>query len=93
MKEAEARCEALLREKPHQADAHYLLGIIREAAGNTRDAELMFRKAVYLQPDHYEALVHLSVICKKTGDPKTAQRFFERATRAQTRQRPREAGK
>jgi chemotaxis protein methyltransferase WspC len=93
MKEAEARCEALLREKAHQADAHYLLGIIREAAGNTRDAELMFRKAVYLQPDHYEALVHLSVICKKTGDPKTAQRFFERATRAQARQRPREAGK
>lgn len=88
MDEAAACCETLLRNKVHQADAHYLLGIIREAAGNTRDAEQLFRKAVYLQPDHYEALVHLSVICEKTGDPETARRLLNRASRAQANRRP-----
>ena len=87
MDEAAACCESLIRKQPCQADAHYLLGVIREAAGNTRDAEQMFRKAVYLQPGHYEALVHLSVICARTGDVAGARRFRERATRSQSRQR------
>lgn len=87
MDEAAACCESVIREQPCQADAHYLLGVIREAAGNTRDAEQMFRKAIYLQPGHYEALVHLSVICERIGDAAGARRFRERATRTQSRQR------
>jgi chemotaxis protein methyltransferase WspC len=83
MDEAAACCQALLQEKPQQADAYYLLGVIREAAGNSEDAEQMFRKAVYLIPDHYEALVHLSVILERSGDRESAQRFLARATRAQ----------
>jgi chemotaxis protein methyltransferase WspC len=93
MDEAAACCESLLRENAYQADAHYLLGIIREAEGNTRDAEQMFRKAVYLEPNHYEALVHLSVICDRTGDAHTARCLLERAARARARQRPQEHGK
>ena len=86
MDEAAACCESLLTANAYQADAHFLLGVIREAAGNTRDAEQMFRRAVYLQPNYYEALVHLSVICERTGDPDGARRFLERAARAQSRQ-------
>ena len=86
MDEAAACCESLLTVTACQADAHFLLGVIREAAGNTREAEQMFRRAVYLQPNHYQALVHLSVICERTGDPVGARRFLERATRAQSRQ-------
>jgi len=83
--EAANLCEALLRQQTRQADAHYLLGLIREAAGNAAEAERMFRKVIYLNPDHYEALAHLSVICKQQGDTDDAQRFHERATRAQHR--------
>lgn len=84
MQEAAACCEQLLRAKDCQADAHYLLGVIREAAGELQEAEQLFRKAVYLRPDHYEALVHLSVICAKTGDQQGARRLRERAARAQS---------
>ncbi|MFQ5643531.1 MAG: CheR family methyltransferase [Thiogranum sp.] len=83
--EAANHCETLLQRQALQADTHYLLGLIREAAGNTAEAERMFRKAVYLDPAHYEALAHLSVICRRQGDNGNAQRFHERATRAQRR--------
>ena len=84
--EAAKYCEDLLSRQTHQADAYYLLGVIREAAGNSEDAEQMFRRAVYLQPNYYEALVHLSVICERSGDPDGARRYLERAARAQSRQ-------
>jgi len=83
--EAANRCEILLEQQTRQADAHYLLGLIREAAGNPTEAERMFRKAVYLDPGHYEALTQLSIICRRQGDTDGAQRFHERAARAQHR--------
>ncbi|GMQ87351.1 MAG: protein-glutamate O-methyltransferase CheR [Gammaproteobacteria bacterium] len=83
--EAANFCETLLKQQTQQAGAHYLLGLIREAAGNPAEAERMFRKAIYLNPNHYEALAHLSVICRRQGDAGDAQRFHERATRAQRR--------
>jgi len=85
MDEAAERCETLLRKKSPPAGAHYLLGIIREAAGNTQDAEQLFRKTIYLEPNHYEALTHLSVIYDKKGDTQNARRFRERAARAYAR--------
>ena len=81
--EAAIQCEALLKEDSCQADPYYLLGVIREATGNSRDAEQMFRKALYLAPGHYEALTHLSVICERNGDVESAQRFRDRAARTQ----------
>jgi len=83
--EAAQCCETLLRQQQHQADAHFLLGLVREAAGSTEDAAQMFRKTIYLDPDHYEALTHLSVICQQQGDAASAQRFQQRAARAQQR--------
>ncbi len=83
--EAANFCETLLKQQTQQAGAHYLLGLIREAAGNPAEAERMFRKAIYLNPNHYEALAHLSVICGRQGNTGDAQRFHERATRAQHR--------
>jgi chemotaxis protein methyltransferase WspC len=91
--EAAVRCEALLKQDPCQAEAHYLLGVIREATGNTADAEKLFRKAVYLAPDHYEALTHLSVICERKGDRQGAQRFRDRATRTQSDVKSRQTGR
>jgi chemotaxis protein methyltransferase WspC len=83
--EAALRCETLLQRPRHQADAHYLLGLIRDATGNRRAAEQHLRKAVYLNPDHYEALAHLGVICQQNGDTTGAQRFRQRADRIQQR--------
>jgi len=83
--EAAERCENLLQRHSHQADAHYLLGLVREAAGNVQEAETMLRKAIYLDPSHYEALTHLGVLCRQKGDAAGARRFQERAARAAQR--------
>lgn len=83
LNEAALQCEALLEQDSCQPWPYYLLGLVREATGNTSDAERLFRKAVYLAPDHYEALTHLSVICERKGDKQNAQRFRDRAQRIQ----------
>ena len=83
--EAASHCTTLLRQQEQRADAYYLLGLIREAAGNIREAEQMFRNSVYLDPDHYEALTQLSVLARQQGDNDSAQRFRERAARVQQR--------
>ncbi len=87
--EAAQHCETLLQRACHQADVHFLLGLIRESAGNSRDAERMLRQAIYLDPDHYEALTHLSALCLQKGDTNDAHRFQLRATRALQRQQAR----
>ncbi|HHJ17760.1 MAG TPA: hypothetical protein ENJ80_13800 [Gammaproteobacteria bacterium] len=88
--EAAGHCTTLLRQQEHRADAYYLLGLIREAAGNTGEAEQMFRNSVYLDPDHYEALAQLSVLSRQKGDHDSAERFRARAARV--RQRRQEIG-
>lgn len=79
--EAAEQCEALLTAQDDQADAYYLLGLIRESTGNLDEAEQLLRKAVYLDPAHHEALVHLGIICEQRGDNTNAGRFRERASR------------
>ena len=79
--EAAEHCENLLAEKAHQADAYFLLGLIRESAGNLNEAEKLLRKSVYLDPSHHEALVHLGILCEQLGDATSASHFRERAER------------
>ncbi|MDT8387486.1 MAG: hypothetical protein RQ736_08225 [Thiogranum sp.] len=80
--EAALICEPLLKHVAYQTDAYYLLGLVREAAGNSEEAERLFRKVVYLTPAHAEALTHLGAIASRRGDEQRAQRLKERAARA-----------
>ncbi len=84
--EAAEQCESLLTDQAHQADAYFLLGLIRESAGNLPEAEKLLRKTIYLDPTHHEALVHLGVVCEQLGDSAGAQRFRERAGRTAPQQ-------
>lgn len=83
LNEAAELCNLLIKQRDSQADAHYLLGVVREAAGNTTEAQQLFRKAVYLDPAHAKALTHLSIIASRTGDEQSAQRLRDRAERAE----------
>lgn len=83
--EAAQYCETLLSKQTHQAGAYYLLGVIRQAAGNLPDAEKLYRKSIYLEPDHYQALAQLAALCQQKGDSEGAQRLSQRATRAHER--------
>lgn len=57
----------------------YLLGLIQHALGKERQAENFFLKTVYLSPEHYEALIYLSLLYKKRGETEQADLFAKRA--------------
>jgi len=64
------------------ASAFYLLGLIMDARGRGADAGDYYRKALYLEPSHYEALTHLAALLEMTGDAAGAERLTRRAERA-----------
>ncbi len=88
---AAQHCETLLAKQTHQAEAYYLLGIIRQATGKLKEAEQLYNKTIYLQPNHYQALIQLAGLCQKKGDTTGAQRLSQRAARAQERSQAEES--
>ncbi len=66
--EAAMICENYLKENRTSVEAYVLLGQVRLAEGNQDQAEECFQKAIYLEPHHYEALIHLALIKEKNGD-------------------------
>ena len=83
--QAEALCEQLNAVGPN-ADAYHLQGLISDARQDAGAAQQLYRKAIYLQPDHREALLHLAALLAAQGDAAGAQRLQERAERAQKAQ-------
>lgn len=80
--EAQAVCEIHLRKHGASAEAYYLLGLIRDATGDG-DAVDCYRKALYLDPNHHETLLQMSLLLEKAGDAAGARTFRRRAERAQ----------
>ena len=66
-------------------DAFYLLGLIADARGRNADAADFYRKALYLDPAHYEALTHLAALLDIGGDRAGAQNLMQRAQRSAAR--------
>lgn len=58
-----------------------LMGLIRVAQQDSNDAEDFFHKALYLDPDHYESLVHMSLLYARKGDTRRAALYRARAER------------
>lgn len=80
LNEATALCEGSLRKTGASAQAYYLLGLIADAQGLASAAE-HYRKALYLDPDHYEALMQFSLLSARQGDAARARVFRRRAER------------
>lgn len=81
LSEALQLCEQHLREAP-SADGYCLSAVIQEASGRHRQALEHYRRALYLDPAHQEALVHLGTALIRDGAAPEAQRLFARAERA-----------
>ncbi len=79
--EALTCCEHHLHSQAASAEAFHLMGLLHDAAGRVREAAENYRKALYLEPRHPEALVHLAVALQSAGDARGAQRLLERANR------------
>lgn len=61
------------------AAAYYWLGLLCDAAGKGDQACAYYRKAIYLEPQHREALTHLAAHLEAQGDQSGAQRLYRRA--------------
>jgi chemotaxis protein methyltransferase WspC len=86
--EAAEICEAHLREHGVSAQAYYLLGLVRHAAGADSQASEFYRRALYLKPDHYETLVQWALLSERNGDAARARILQERAERARRSEGP-----
>jgi chemotaxis protein methyltransferase WspC len=85
-KEAVTICENLLSEGHESAEVYYLLG---QVAGSTEDylmAEEYLKKAIYLNADFYDALIYLSIIVERLGQPDKAATIRSRAQRVKQRE-------
>ena len=67
------------------ARAHFLLGIIHQAAGDRAAAEAELGKAVYLDPEHDEALLALALLARRRGDVAAEALYRRRADRVLAR--------
>ncbi|ALN57800.1 cheR-type methyltransferase [Lysobacter enzymogenes] len=83
--QAERLCQAHLRAHGPNAEALCLLGVIYGADGADARAEDAFRKALYLQPDHAESLMHLALLLDAKGDAAGARLMRQRAARHRDR--------
>jgi chemotaxis protein methyltransferase WspC len=79
--EAARQGEEHLRVHGPSARGYYLLGLVRDAAGNHGAAMEYYRKALYLEPKHLEALMQLAYLLEKQGDRSGAKVMNERVRR------------
>ncbi len=89
--EAFGRCEQHLRHSGPSAEAFHLMGLVRDASGDPVEAERYYRKALYLDPNHRDVLIHLALLLEKAGKTSTAQVLRQRANRLTQRSGPHDA--
>ncbi|MDJ0597794.1 MAG: CheR family methyltransferase [Crocosphaera sp.] len=68
LKEAAQCCQIHLQGHPIDAKGYLLLGEISQAQGNLEEAQRCFQKALYLQPNYRDALIHLVLLRESEGD-------------------------
>lgn len=80
---AEARrlCDAYLASHGPVAEVFYWLGLLSDVDNQPAEAQAFYRKALYLEPQHPEALAHLAALLTAQGDRAGAQRLQARAQR------------
>lgn len=79
----EARAAAAVHIGTHgaSADAYYLMGLLDDAANLPAAAEAAYRKTLYLDPGHRQALLHLASLLETRGETAPARQLRARAAR------------
>ncbi|WP_247257941.1 CheR family methyltransferase [Pseudomonas moorei] len=81
--QARAACESYLRSHEPVAQVFYWLGLLSDVAGSVLEAQGFYRKALYLEPQHPDALMHLAALLQSQGDTVRARRLQDRAARSE----------
>ncbi len=74
-------CEAALAIQGDLPEAFYVMGLVSAARGQPAAAFDQWRRCLYLEPNHYEALCHLALLAFDQGDTKGADAYRQRAAR------------
>ena len=84
LKEAETLCLQYLDHNKMNPLAYYTLGVVSLSSDRLPEAEKAFSKAVYLNPEYYEALVHLALLKERQGETAEALKIRKRAEKLTT---------
>ncbi|MBA4186474.1 MAG: hypothetical protein C0467_00505 [Planctomycetaceae bacterium] len=79
--EARAACDGLLRDMGPSAELYTLIGTVDLAEGLSENAAEAFRRALYLDPHHQEAISHMILICDQKGNEMQSAAFRRRLAR------------
>jgi chemotaxis protein methyltransferase WspC len=79
--EAQMLCESHLREDGASSEAYFIMGLVQDAAGEDEQAVECYRKALYLEPGHLDALHQWASLSERNGRPDQATRLRQRAVR------------
>jgi chemotaxis protein methyltransferase WspC len=82
---AKALVEEAIAGGQSNARAYFLLGMIAQAAGARDPAEAHYLKAIYLDPQHDEALLALALLARRKGDVAAEAAYRRRADRVRAR--------
>jgi chemotaxis protein methyltransferase WspC len=74
-------CRTYLAGAATSAEGYGLLGLLHRARKENGEAAACFRKALYLDPHHEEALIHLLLLAQEDGDTAAAARLRQRLNR------------
>ena len=83
--EAMSACNRYLSENRDSSRAYYLSGVIYDTQGSMDKANDSLNKAVYLDPNNLEALIHLSLLAEQSGNHADAEKYKNRAQRVKER--------
>jgi chemotaxis protein methyltransferase WspC len=86
VKAAESKCRDHLAQHPESAEAYFILGLLNELTNKPQMASDYWKRCIYLQPDHYEALCHLALLAEANNDAAGAAALKARAARIYKRQ-------
>ncbi|WP_066014238.1 CheR family methyltransferase [Endozoicomonas atrinae] len=81
LNKARESCQQLIQQSPENMEAQFMMGVISEAEGEWEAASHCFRKVLYLNPEHHEALLHSAMVCERQGDMSKAENFRIRLRR------------
>ena len=79
--QARIECEKVIVIYAANAELNYLVGYIYDKLNLVKRAEEFLQKSIYLDPNHYDALVELSLFHEKNGNKEKASLYRERAFR------------